>query len=127
MTQLSSSTDGLARSRVSSPKLVIIVLNYNGLRFLKSCFDSLLNQTYPGMEIIMVDNASSDRSVEFVKENFPSVKIIRNATNLGFAEGNNVGIRRALGLNADLVLVLNNDTLLEKTAIRAMVDVAVSM
>jgi GT2 family glycosyltransferase len=119
--------EGLAQTRIGSPKLVVIVLNYNGLRFLKGCFDSLLNQTYPNMDIIMVDNASSDRSVEFVRENFPSIQIVRNAINMGFAEGNNIGIRYALQLNADFVLVLNNDTLLEKTAIRAMVDTAVSM
>ena|SRR5438445_9617997 len=126
MTRLSSPMEGSAQSLISL-KLVVIVLNYNGLRFLKECFGSLLNQTYRNMEIIMVDNASSDSSVEFVRENFPSIRIIRNATNLGFAAGNNVGIRYALQLNADFVLVLNNDTFLERTTIQGLMNVAASM
>ena len=85
----------------------IIIVNYNGKRWLKACFDSLYRQTYKNFEIIFVDNASKDNSVEFVKENYKKVKVIVNKDNLGFASGNNAGLKEAKG---DFVLILNNDT-----------------
>jgi len=88
-------------------RVSVIVLNWNGKRYLEECFLSLLAQTRPPDEIILVDNGSSDGSVEFVAERFPEVKVIRNGENLGFAEGNNVAIRIAQG---DYIVTLNNDT-----------------
>ena len=85
----------------------IVVLNWNGLRFLSPCLNSLKNQTQQQLQIILVDNGSTDGSVEFVKENFPSVEVVENHRNLGFAEGMNVGIKTATG---DYVIALNNDT-----------------
>lgn len=90
------------------PKVSIVVLNYNGKKFLKNCFESLKNQTYSNYEVIMVDNASTDGSVEYVQESFPWINVIRNERNLGFAGGNNVGIKNASG---DLIVLLNNDAL----------------
>jgi len=85
----------------------IIIVNWNGMRWLSGCLDSLQLQTYKNFEIVLVDNASKDNSVEFVKNNYPHVLIVRNASNLGFASGNN----SALGeIKGGLVLLLNNDT-----------------
>lgn len=84
----------------------VIVLNYNGQQFLKDCFDSLLQTTYTNIELLMVDNASTDDSVSFVSQNYPQVKIIQSGGNIGYSAGNNLGIREAKG---DFVLLLNND------------------
>lgn len=85
----------------------IIIVNYNGLDFLKRCLSSLLVQTYEDIEIIFVDNGSRDNSVAYVRKEFPSVRIIANKENFGFAKGNNIGIKEAKG---DLIATLNNDT-----------------
>ncbi|MBW3015153.1 glycosyltransferase family 2 protein [Candidatus Woesearchaeota archaeon] len=92
-------------------KVSIIILNYNGKRFLKDCINSVLKQTYKDYEVILVDNGSSDDSAEYVKKQFPSVKVVRNEENLGFAEGNNLGVRHAKG---KYICLLNNDTVVNK-------------
>ncbi len=92
------------------PKLLsIIIVNYNGIQFIKECLNSISsNVTWPH-EIIIVDNASTDGSSEYVKSTFPEVKLIANQENIGFTGGNNLGVRYACG---DLLLLLNNDTCL---------------
>ncbi len=89
------------------PLISIIVVNYNGKKWLPACLSSLKYQTYPKYEVILVDNHSSDGSVKYVKANFPKVKIVINSSNLGFATGNNIGASIALG---DYLVLLNNDT-----------------
>lgn len=89
------------------PFVSLIVLNWNGLRYLPGCFGSLCRQTYRHCEIIMVDNGSNDGSVEYVRGHFPEIRIIQNGRNLGFAAGNNVGIQQARG---ELIGLVNNDT-----------------
>ena len=93
------------------PLVSIVVLNYNGLKWLKPCLDSVVTQTYSNYEVILVDNGSVDTSVEFVEQNYPSVKVVRIGKNLGFAEGNNVGAKVAKG---EFLFLLNNDTYVEK-------------
>src|SRR5438105_15725246 len=66
--------------------------------------------TYPGFRLILVDNASTDNTVSAVHARFDQVEVITNSTNLGFSGGFNVGIRRALELGADFILMINNDT-----------------
>jgi len=89
----------------------IIVPNYNGLVFLRPCFDSIYEQTFKDYEIIMVDDASTDRSIEFVKSSYPSVRIVQMRKNSGFAKVVNEGIKHARG---KYVFLLNNDTCLEQ-------------
>ncbi len=88
----------------------IIIVNWNGLRWLKMCLPSLQREHYKDIEIILVDNASTDGSIGWTRKNYPKVKIIRNKENLGFAEANNVGYRKAKG---KYVLLLNNDTIVK--------------
>lgn len=88
------------------PKVSLVTLNYNGLRFLKELFDSLRKCTYPNMEVIMVDNCSADESVTFVRENYPEVKLLENPDNYMYARGNNEGLKIADG---DYICLLNND------------------
>lgn len=89
-------------------KVSIIVLNWNGKKFLKDCLNSLAKLTYPQVEIIVVDNNSTDGSQEFVKVNYQKVILIENKENYGFAKGNNIGFKASTG---DYVLILNNDTI----------------
>ena len=98
----------------------IIIVNWNGLRWLPDCFGSLAKQDYKNYEIIFVDNASSDGSVEWVRKQYPKTKICINRENLGFADANNVGFRKAKG---EYVLFLNNDTRVTKTFLGELVKV----
>ena len=90
------------------PRVSVIVLNWNGQGYLADCFASLLALAYPHdqLELIMVDNGSTDQSVAFMHESYPQVKIIETGHNLGFAGGNNAGARVATG---EYVAFLNND------------------
>jgi GT2 family glycosyltransferase len=85
----------------------VIVLTWNGRRFLEACLDAVERQQGVDHEIVLVDNASTDGTVDFVREQFPGVRVVALAENLGFAGGNNVGAQHAVG--RDLVF-LNNDT-----------------
>src|SRR6476659_1009297 len=91
----------------SLPSVSVIILNFNGRQHLEACFTSLLAQEYAGsIEIIMVDNGSSDGSAELVRECFPQVRLIANEQNTGFAPAVNQGARQAGG---DYIALLNND------------------
>jgi GT2 family glycosyltransferase len=102
----------------ASNMVSIIVLNWNGKRYLKNCFDSIKEQLYQNYEVIMVDNASTDGSIEYVKRNYPWIKIIRNEGNLGSAGGHNVGIRKAQG---ELIAMLDNDVVLDRKWLEELV------
>lgn len=122
-----SQTDLLAKEilpREAEKTLVsVIVLNWNGKHLLDACLSSLLKQTYAPLEILLVDNGSADGSVEYVLEKYPSVRILRNDRNLGFAGGNNVGLRTAQG---KYLLMLNNDTEVDPPCIEELVKAAQS-
>jgi len=92
------------------PLVYIIILNWNGKEDTVACLRSIEKLEYPNFSVILVDNASSDGTAEYVKGKFPEVNIIANSENLRFAGGNNVGIKYAMEHNADQVLLLNNDT-----------------
>ena len=109
-----------------NPKVTIIVLNWNGKEDTIECLESLKHITYPNYEILLVDNGSTDGSVECFRERYPGMEIIENGENLGFAEGNNVGIRRAMDEGADYVLLLNNDTVVDPEFLGELVKVAKS-
>ena len=85
----------------------VVILNFNGKRYLEDCLTSVLSQTFRDFEVIIVDNGSSDGSAEYLGTNYPWVKVVKNTRNLGFAEGTNTGIRQAKG---EYILTLNNDT-----------------
>ena len=103
----------------------VILLNYNSLKylsgqsFLQKNMECLQKQTYPNLEIIAVDNASTDGSVEYIVANFPKVKLAKNERNLGFCGGNNRGIRESKG---DYVLFLNQDVFLDPDYIERIIE-----
>ena len=88
------------------PLISVVVANWNGCRFLEKCLSSLATQTYPAVEVIVVDNGSSDGSVAWIAAHFPAVQVVANASNRGFAVANNQGIAAARGA---FVALLNND------------------
>jgi len=101
----------------------IIIVNWNGRHLLKECLDSVFAQSMKDFEVILVDNASTDGSVEFVRKNYPKVKLALNRSNLGFAEGNNIGIRAAFP-GSDCIALLNTDARPEKNWLKALVSAA---
>lgn len=109
---------------MSTPKVSVIILNYNGEQFLEDCFTSLKHNTsYPNYEVLMVDNNSTDDSVFFTKKHFPWVNVVEIDTNKGFAAGNNVGIQKT---NSDYVLLLNTDTIVQPQWLSKVVETAES-
>jgi len=106
------------------PRVFIIILNYNGKDVIKKCLASVFRNDYPDFEVVVVDNNSADGSLEAAKNNFSKAHFIKNEANLGFSAGNNVGIRFALERMAEYVLLLNNDTEVEKDFLEKLVAVA---
>jgi GT2 family glycosyltransferase len=107
----------------------VVIVNYNGKKFLDACLLSLDRQTCRDFEVILVDNGSSDSSAAYVRERYPSVILVEAGKNLGFAGGTNAGIRAARG---EFILTLNNDTiadpyLLEEIVRPMQVDSRVGM
>lgn len=92
-------------------KASIIILSWNGIKYLEACLNAVLAQEYSDFEVIVVDNASSDNSANFVAANFPQVKLIQHSRNLGFSGGMNAGTRIAAG---EIVVWLNQDTIVQK-------------
>lgn len=101
--------------------VVVIVLNWNGLEDTPQCLDSLRRSDYSARQVIVVDNGSTDGSLDEVARTFPEVHLIRNPSNLGFVRGNNVGLAAGLRMGADLLFVLNNDTVLQPDCISELV------
>jgi GT2 family glycosyltransferase len=111
---------------MSCPNVSVIVLNWNGKRFLEKCLTSLLDQSYNNYEVLLVDNGSTDDSVGFVQQHFGSerrLRILSLNENFGFSKGNNIGIKNALG---NYVIILNNDTFVCRSFVEALVSVAES-
>ena len=93
-----------------SPLVSVIVLNYNAGELLVNCVNSLKKSEYTNLEILVVDNISSDGSQKKCKEQFPDIRLIQNEKNLGYCGGNNVGIREAKG---EFIVILNPDTIVD--------------
>jgi GT2 family glycosyltransferase len=114
---------------MSNPLVHVLVINWNGIKHLQECFDSLLASSFPNARFILLDNASTDGSVEFVRSRHGQsdlVEIVECGSNLGWSRGNNVGIERALAAGADYVMLLNNDTWTHPDAIDQLVKTAES-
>lgn len=93
-----------------NPLVSIIIVNWNGRRFLDNCLGSLSKIKYKNSEIFFVDNASTDDSIAFVKENYPNIKVLVNKKNLGYAQGHEGAFKKAKG---ELILLLSTDTIVD--------------
>lgn len=98
----------------------VVILNWNGKKHLLKCLTSLKSITYKPVEVIVVDNASSDDSVSAVKKSFPWVKIIANTQNRGYSGGNNDGIKASRG---EYIFILNNDTQVHRSFVEPLVEI----
>jgi GT2 family glycosyltransferase len=99
--------------------LSIVIPNWNGARFLPVCLEALRQQTHPALEVLIVDNASSDGSQDLIQREYPWVKLIELPTNTGFTGACNTGMRAATG---EIVALLNNDTEVDPGWAAAVVD-----
>jgi GT2 family glycosyltransferase len=105
---------------MSNPLIYLIILNWNGLSDTLECLESVFSLDYPNFKVIVVDNGSHDDSCPEIKAKFPTSVLIENHVNLGFAEGNNVGIRYAMQHGADYIFLLNNDTVVDPQILREL-------
>lgn len=122
-------TPTLGTTATNSPvRVSIVVLNWNGANDTLACLDSLAALTYPNFNVVVLDNGSTDDSLERLRPHrapYP-LKLIETGRNLGFAEGNNVGIRHALDEGASFVLLLNNDTVVDPDLVTELVTAAIA-
>ena len=98
-----------------------MILNWNGWEQTLDCVESCRRLTWSNFRILVVHNASSDGSEEILRERLPDIEIIQSGSNLGFAGGCNVGIRRAIENSADYIWLLNNDTIVDAEALSVLV------
>jgi hypothetical protein len=103
------------------PLVTAVVISYNGRDIVGPCLQTLLDQDYPNLEVVVVDNGSADGTAEFVRNSFPSIKLIASAQNLGFAEGNNLVFRTT---KSKYVVLLNQDAFARRNWVTELVRYA---
>lgn len=103
-------------------KVFVIVVTFKGKQWYDSCFQSLRESDLP-VETIVVDNASNDGTVEYIKQNFPEIILIESKENLGFGRANNLGMRYALDHGCDYVFLLNQDAWIEPDTFEKLIAV----
>lgn len=108
-------------SSKNKPQISIIVLNWNGKKWLGACFQSISKQTFTDFETILIDNNSDDGSVEYTRKNWPQIQVVGNKKNLGYALANNIGAKKARG---KYLFFLNNDTKLEHQTLEQLFTAA---
>ncbi len=114
----------VAQKNSAAPYVCTVVLNWNGKSDTIECLRSLQGITCPNHTVLVVDNNSSDGSATAITELFPEIPLIKTNKNLGFAGGNNVGIRRALDMGVEFIFLLNNDTTVAPDLITQFVEAA---
>lgn len=107
----------------ATPRVTVIILTWNRVDDIVMCLESFSEVTYPNLEVVVVDNASADDTVETVRARFPWATLLVNDDNLGYVGGNNVGIRHALEQGTDYVFILNSDTKMTPTCLDELVRV----
>lgn len=103
-------------------KSFVIIVTYKGQRWYDQCFGSLRQSTIP-VQTIVVDNASNDGTVEFIKKNYPEIHLIESKENLGFGKANNIAMRYALDQSCDYVFLLNQDAWVEPDTLEKLIEI----
>ena len=105
-----------------TPTIAIIILNWNGMEDTIACLRSIQNQQNVYLNEILIDNGSTDNSVAVIRNEYPDITVIETGTNLGYAGGNNVGLKYALENGYEYIFVLNNDTILDSYCIENLMQ-----
>ena len=95
---------------ISNPKFYVVLLNHNNYDYTKDCINSLRSCSYPNVNILVVDDFSTDRDIDSLLDDFSDIEFVQNAENLHYCKSFNVGIRHALSHGADYIFLVNNDT-----------------
>lgn len=106
------------------PPVAVVVLNWNGARDTVECLESLARLGYANTRVVVVDNGSTDDSVRTIRQQHPGIELLETGRNLGYAGGNNAGLRHALDMGAQFVLILNNDTCVAADLLDRLVQAA---
>lgn len=112
--------------KAEAPLVYCLVLNLNGRELLGETLDSVQRMTYPNFKVVVIDNGSNDGSREVVRSGYPSATLIENETNLGFGEGNNVGMRYALEHGAQWIFLLNYDIAVDPNLLTELMNAAMT-
>ena len=112
----------MTSGRVTSGRVTAVVLNWCNEHDTKACVDSLAAQDYPALGVLLVDNGSPDGSGPRLHARYPKVGYLQTGQNLGYAGGNNRGMKQAVDEGAEYVLVVNNDTVLDRSCVRELVQ-----
>ncbi|MBI1296816.1 glycosyltransferase [bacterium] len=103
----------------SMPGVTILILTWNSCRFLHACIETILKQDYQNYSVFVLDNGSTDSTVELVRKSFPSVHVVENQANIGFSAGNNVGLRKA---KTPFVVLVNPDVQVASDWLRQLIE-----
>lgn len=103
-------------------RVLVIIVTYNAMRWIKKCIQSIEESTTP-LDALIIDNLSSDNTVKYVTENYPSIKLIQNMHNLGFGAANNIGLQYAIDNNYDYVYLLNQDAWIKPNTVSLLIEV----
>lgn len=109
---------------MNPPKVFVLILSYNGVKWLTDCLPSVLAMDYPNFETVVIDNGSTDNTQTFLRENFPQAQVVTLQPNRGYAGGFDAGLEYAAQRGADYFLVMNNDTEIDVHALTALVEAA---
>ena len=104
---------------MQNPSVAIVILNWNGKKFLEKFLPSVVASVYANKSIIVADNASTDDSITFLKATYPQISILQNPTNEGFAKGYNTALKQ---VDADYYVLLNSDVEVDKNWIAPVIE-----
>jgi len=113
--------DLMSGQTTKAPSVCVMVLNYNGQRFLKNCFESLRACTYPNFKVMMVDNLSTENDVDYVQQHFPEVQIVQTGSNSGYSRAYNIAFEQS---DAKYFVLLNNDVKVQPDWLEHLVSAA---
>lgn len=102
-------------------KVLCIVVSYNGMRWIKRCLDNLQSSSCQS-QIIVIDNNSKDETVNFIRKNYPTIQLLETGKNLGFGQGNNLGLAIAIKDQADYVFLINQDAYVETNTLEKLIE-----
>lgn len=113
-------------SSIQKPKVGVVIVNWNGYEITRACLQSVFRQSYSKCDVFVVDNGSTESSIYQINVEFPSLSLICLPDNIGFTGGNNRGIQRALTCDCEYILLLNNDTIVDKMLLEEMVNIGLT-